>query len=307
MDNSSCYSDAASTINSPEFSEFCQSHARTGHTWLGGPTLGGDAVRPKTAGNLSEARPQSPLTLMNPRTRSTHFLVSRDRMTTNISSGMDMMRLPCADPAASVAASIIETVDVDGDGELDLFEVTKTLMSRPHLLRAVGLSAMSRETQIMAAFQIADVDNSGKITPDELITLLQRRAAGLASLEGTSGTSIFGRGMTGGTAVSGRAGIEALAARPKTPQPAATFPRSDFPKAFFASTNKGESADGKRNVDHYYRVTRDKPGHATWSPHRNSKTAARGQAFFQRGDQATVQDTYGMRSLTHGKTGRLPL
>ena len=81
----------------PEFSEFCQSHARTGHTWLGGPTLGGE-VRPKTAGNLSESRPQSPLTLMNPRTRSTHFLVSRDRMTTNISSGMDMMQAPVRGP-----------------------------------------------------------------------------------------------------------------------------------------------------------------------------------------------------------------
>ena len=112
-------------------------------------------------------------------------------------------------------------------------------MSRPHLLRAVGLSAMSRETQIMAAFQIADVDNSGKITPDELITLLQRRAAGLASLEGTSGTSIFGRGMTGGTAVSGRAGIERARGPAQNAAAGRHFPAQRFPQGLFRQQHEG--------------------------------------------------------------------
>jgi hypothetical protein len=67
---------------------------------------------------------------------------------------------PRISPTEAAAISLIQACDVDGDGMLDLFEIIKTLMHRPHLLLPLGLGAGSTELQILEVIKKADEDNS---------------------------------------------------------------------------------------------------------------------------------------------------
>mgnify|MGYP002045709768 CR=1 FL=1 len=42
---------------------------------------------------------------------------------------------PTIDPAEAAAQALIDSCDVDGDGQLDIGEIIKALMNRPHLLQ----------------------------------------------------------------------------------------------------------------------------------------------------------------------------
>ena len=54
---------------------------------------------------------------------------------------------------------------------LDLFEIIKALMHRPHLLLPLGLGAGSTELQILNVIKKADEDQSGQVTKEELMNL----------------------------------------------------------------------------------------------------------------------------------------
>ena len=78
----------------------------------------------------------------------------------------------------AAAAVIAEACDVDGDGNLDLFEIVKTLLWRPDVLKLIGLSSSSSELQVLSFFRKADLDGSGSVTRDELMAFLLEKSAG---------------------------------------------------------------------------------------------------------------------------------
>ncbi len=115
---------------------------------------------------------------------------------------------PRISPTEAAAISLIQACDVDGDGMLDLFEIIKTLMHRPHLLLPLGLGAGSTELQILEVIKKADEDSSGYVTKEELMSFLLKNQTGKRGLSGMD------------------QGYRALDAdgRPKTPQ----LPTRDF-------------------------------------------------------------------------------
>ena len=139
--------------------EFCYATTKRGSSWFGGP------LSPARAAGLHgegwaphEARPVTvgPGAAGSASDRATLFRVSNERtLRSAAGAGMDAENAGRGvDRAESTATSIIQAVDVDGDGFLDLFEITKAIMGRPHLLKAIGLGAASTETQILMTFQV---------------------------------------------------------------------------------------------------------------------------------------------------------
>jgi len=57
------------------------------------------------------------------------------------------------------------------------------------------------------------------------------------------------------------------------------------------------SRDGMKNTDHFFRVTKDKPGHNNFASHNIPRQTVRGDRYFNRTDQATPQDTYGITAV----------
>ena len=57
---------------------------------------------------------------------------------------------------------------------LDLFEIIKALMHRPHLLLPLGLGVGSTELQILEVIKKADADNSGSVEKHELMDFLMK-------------------------------------------------------------------------------------------------------------------------------------
>lgn len=90
---------------------------------------------------------------------------------------------PRINAAEAAAQSLSDACDVDGDGMLDLFEIVKTLMLRPHLLKPIGLKTTANEATILEMFKKADADNSGYLTKDELMHFLTEERVGKTGLE----------------------------------------------------------------------------------------------------------------------------
>ena len=67
---------------------------------------------------------------------------------------------------------------------LDLFEIIKALMHRPHLLLPLGLGAGSTELQILNVIKKADEDSSGQVTKEELMSFLLKNQTGKRGLSG---------------------------------------------------------------------------------------------------------------------------
>lgn len=59
---------------------------------------------------------------------------------------------------------------------LDLFEIVKTLMLRPHLLKPIGLKTTANEATILEMFKKADADNSGYLTKARAIVVVVVRS-----------------------------------------------------------------------------------------------------------------------------------
>ena len=91
---------------------------------------------------------------------------------------------PRTDPVEAAAIQLIQACDVDGDGMLDLFEIIKALMHRPHLLLPLGLGAGSTELQILNVIKKADEDSSGQVTKEELMSFLLKNQTGKRGLSG---------------------------------------------------------------------------------------------------------------------------
>lgn len=154
------------------------------------------------------------------------------------------------DPVEAAAIQLIEACDVDGDGQLDLFEIIKALMHRPHLLLPLGLGAGSTELQILEMIKKADEDSSGHVTKEELMSFLIKNQTGKRGIEGMDqGYRAFDSDQNHtdpempnrdfGAPLISRPGTRELG-MPSTRHPQNHVCRNEF---FTKGENPGESAD----------------------------------------------------------------
>ena len=96
--------------------------------------------------------------------------------------------------AAGSARLLSRMCDEDGDGELNIIEIVRALMQRPHVLAVVGLASWSTEVRVLEFFKKADVDGSGSVTEAELTEFLVDKYIGKrrATLLGTRDDSGLG-------------------------------------------------------------------------------------------------------------------
>ena len=85
---------------------------------------------------------------------------------------------PRMDPSAAAAETLADACDHDGDGHIVVAEIVSTLMTRPHLLKPLGLFGHSTELQIWEMFQKIDADGSGAVTKEELVAYLKQNQIG---------------------------------------------------------------------------------------------------------------------------------
>ena len=85
---------------------------------------------------------------------------------------------PRLDPSAAAAEALADACDHDRDGLIDVAEIVSTLMTRPHLLKPLGLFGHSTELQIWEMFQKIDADGSGSVTREELVAYLKKHQIG---------------------------------------------------------------------------------------------------------------------------------
>ena len=85
---------------------------------------------------------------------------------------------PRLDPSAAAAEALADACDHDRDGLIDVAEIVSTLMTRPHLLKPLGLFGHSTELQIWEMFQKIDADGSGAVTKEELVAYLKQNQIG---------------------------------------------------------------------------------------------------------------------------------
>ena len=95
---------------------------------------------------------------------------------------------------------------------LDLFEIVKTLMLRPHLLKPIGLKTTANEATILEMFKKADADNSGYLTKARAIVVVVVRSPKRPTAHAHALASLAA------------AGVAALSARARTVAPPPPFP-----------------------------------------------------------------------------------